>query len=70
MLSFTDYRISTMTATGYIGMNVNLDAFYEHVIIVDFLDKELKGIVYAEYGNNKHSQVFKGTNIKKKDMSV
>ena len=69
MLSFTEYRISTMTATGYIGMNVNLDAFYENVIIVD-LEKELKGIVYAEYGNNKHSQVFKGTNIKKKYVRV
>lgn len=70
MLSFTEYRISTMTATGYVGMNVNLDTFYEHVNIVDFLDKTKEGIIYAEYGNNKHSQVCKGTNVKKRYVRV
>ena len=70
MLSFTKYRISTMTATGYVGMNVNLDTFYEHVNIVDFLDKDKKGIIYAEYGCNKHSQVCKGTNVKKRYVRV
>lgn len=58
------YRISTMTATGYIGTNVNLDAFFEHVPVNE--DHLSNGITYAEFGSNKHNQIFKGTNLKKK----
>ena len=58
------YRVSTMTATGYIGTNVNLDAFFEHVPVLD--DHMAMGITYAEFGSNKHNQISKGTNLKKK----
>lgn len=63
----TPYRISTMTATGYIGSNVNLDNFYENVEVSDIHDE---GIIYAEFGSNKHSQVSKGTNLKKRFVRV
>ena len=63
----TPYRISTMTATGYIGSNVNLDNFYENVEVNDI---ENEGIIYAEFGSNKHSQVSKGTNLKKRFVRV
>lgn len=60
----TPYRISTMTATGYVGVNVNLDAFFEHVPVTNTLTEY--GITYAEFGSNKHNQIYKGTNTKKK----
>lgn len=63
----TPYRISTMTATGYIGSNVNLDNLYENVEVNDIRDE---GIIYAEFGSNKHSQVSKGTNLKKRFVRV
>ena len=63
----TPYRISTMTATGYIGSNVNLDNFYENVEVNDI---HSEGIIYAEFGSNKHSQVSKGTNLKKRFVRV
>lgn len=56
-----------MTATGYIGSNVNLDNFYENVEVSDIHDE---GIIYAEFGSNKHSQVSKGTNLKKRFVRV
>jgi len=63
----TPYRISTMTATGYIGSNVNLDNLYENIEVNDIRDE---GIIYAEFGSNKHSQVSKGTNLKKRFVRV
>jgi TATA-box binding protein (TBP) (component of TFIID and TFIIIB) len=56
-----------MTATGYIGSNVNLDNLYENVEVNDIRDE---GIIYAEFGSNKHSQVSKGTNLKKRFVRV
>jgi TATA-box binding protein (TBP) (component of TFIID and TFIIIB) len=56
-----------MTATGFVGTHVNLDNFYDNVIINE-VDKE--GIIYAEFGNNKHNQISKGTNLKKRFIRV
>lgn len=56
-----------MTATGYIGSNVNLDNLYENIEVNDIRDE---GIIYAEFGSNKHSQVSKGTNLKKRFVRV
>ena len=67
IVMITPYRISTMTATGYVGTNVNLDNFYENVEVCDIHDE---GIIYAEFGSNKHSQVSKGTNLKKRFVRV
>lgn len=61
------YRISTMTATGFIGCNINLVNLYSSITVKQ-LDEE--GIIYAEYGNNKHSQISKGTNLKKRFIRV
>lgn len=58
------YRISTMTATGYIGTNVHLPTFFKHVQVMP--DHKQPGIIYAEFGSNKHNQICKGTNLKKK----
>ena len=56
-----------MTATGYIGIDVDLVNFYTNIIINE-VDKE--GIVYAEFGNNKHNLISKGTNLKKRFVRV
>jgi TATA-box binding protein (TBP) (component of TFIID and TFIIIB) len=58
-----------MTATGYVGCSVNLNSFYENVQITD-IDDSISGIVYAEYGSNKHTQIYKGVNLKKKFVRV
>lgn len=59
-----------MTATGYIGTNVDLNLFYDNVPVIDINDVSMEGIVYAEFGSNKHSQIFKGTNLKKRFVRV
>lgn len=61
------YRISTMTATGYIGTNVDLVELYEYI---DINEVNKEGIIYAEFGNNKHNQISKGTNVKKRFIRV
>lgn len=63
----TPYRISTMTATAYTGTNIDLITLYDNIQVTD-IDKE--GVIYAEFGNNKHSQVSKGTNLKKRFVRV
>lgn len=61
----TNYKISTITATGNIGSEIALDIFYEHINIDSYKGK-IPSIIYAEFGNNKHDQVCKGFNPKKK----
>jgi TATA-box binding protein (TBP) (component of TFIID and TFIIIB) len=65
----TPYRISTMTATGSVGTIVNLHNFYDCIEAIKHDDPN-EGVIYAEYGNNKHSQVCKGVNTKKKFIRV
>jgi TATA-box binding protein (TBP) (component of TFIID and TFIIIB) len=65
----TPYRISTMTATGSVGTIVNLNNFYDCIEVIKHSDPN-EGVIYAEYGNNKHSQVCKGVNTKKKFIRV
>ena len=53
------YRISTITATGSVNSEINLDIFYDMIKICDTeIDKD--GIVYAEYGKKKSDTVYKG----------
>lgn len=57
------YRISTITATGSVDTEINLDTFYDMLMICDTPnDTELDedGIVYAEYGKKKSDTVYKG----------
>jgi TATA-box binding protein (TBP) (component of TFIID and TFIIIB) len=51
------YRISTITATGSVNTELNLDVFYDEITIVD---EDQKGVVYAEYGKKKSETVYKG----------
>lgn len=52
------YRISTITATGSVNTEINLDIFYDSLQICDNDNDD--GVVYAEYGKKKSETVFKG----------
>jgi TATA-box binding protein (TBP) (component of TFIID and TFIIIB) len=54
----TPYRVSTITATGSVNTEINLDIFYDALTICDDADEE--GVVYAEYGKKKSDTVYKG----------
>lgn len=54
----TPYRISTITATGSVNTEINLDIFYDTLKICS--DDADEGIVYVEYGKKKSDTVFKG----------
>jgi TATA-box binding protein (TBP) (component of TFIID and TFIIIB) len=52
------YRISTITATGSVNTEINLDRFYDILHICE--NDEDDGVTYAEYGKKKSDMVFKG----------
>lgn len=52
------YRISTITATGSVNTEINLDLFYDALNIID--NDEDEGVVYVEYGKKKSDTVYKG----------
>lgn len=52
------YRISTITATGSVNTEINLDVFYDVLNICT--DDDNEGVVYAEYGKKKSDTVYKG----------
>ena len=56
----TPYRISTITATGSVNTEIDLDVFYDNIRILSADDIEMCGIIYAEYGKKKLETVFKG----------
>lgn len=56
----TPYRISTITATGSVNSEIDLDIFYDNIQLVDSDDVEKSGIVYAEYGKKKSDTQRKG----------
>lgn len=60
----TPYRISTITATGSVNTEIDLDVFYDSLRIIDANDTEKNGILYAEYGKKKSDTVYKGTSKK------
>ena len=54
----TEYRISTITATGSVGTTIDLDILYSSLECNDdFLDDN---IVYVEYGKKKSETIYKG----------
>jgi len=62
----TPFKISTITATGSVNSLINLDVFYENVII------DPEGLMYIEYGKKKLDMICRGVNraakgTKKKD---
>lgn len=52
------YRISTITATGSVNTEINLDMFYDALSICD--NDNDAGVVYVEYGKKKLDTVYKG----------
>lgn len=54
----TNYRISTITATGSVGTLIDLNILYDNLETIELDDKS--GIVYAEYGNKKSETFYKG----------
>jgi TATA-box binding protein (TBP) (component of TFIID and TFIIIB) len=53
------YKISTITATGSVNTEVNLDILFDNVPIISY-DDENKGVVYAEFGSKKSETIYKG----------
>jgi TATA-box binding protein (TBP) (component of TFIID and TFIIIB) len=58
----TSYRISTITATGCVGTNINLDVLYTclEISLSNESQECTEGIVYVEYGKKKSETVYKG----------
>jgi len=52
------YRISTITATGSVNTEINLDVLFYDAITICEEDKE--GVVYVEYGKKKAETMYKG----------
>lgn len=63
------YRISTITATGSLNTEVNLDLLYQSLIPLCITNEE-DGIVYTEYGKKKVETVYKGFSKKQKKMDL
>lgn len=53
------YRISTITTTGSVNTEINLDLFYEILEVCDEEDDK-EGVLYVEYGKKKSDTVYKG----------
>lgn len=70
MSSFTatDYRISTITATGCINTEINLKTLFDIITVID-KNEDKVGVVYLEYGKNKFESITKGESVKKKVKS-
>ncbi len=64
----TDYRISTITATGGINTEINLKLLFDSANIIN-KNENKNGIIYLEYGKNKFESISKGENTKKKVKS-
>lgn len=62
----TPYKISTITATGGINTNINLESFYNNVDIVPY-DGDISGFVYIEFGKKKSETFSRGYH---KKMSI
>lgn len=67
MDSITDYKISTITATGSVNTDVNLDLMYAYISIQAKKDEE--GVLYAEFGNNKKG-ISKKANVNKRKTNT
>lgn len=53
-----EYRVSTITATGSVNTEINLDVLFYDAITIANEDEE--GIVYVEYGKKKAETMYKG----------
>lgn len=63
VLAPTPYRVSTITANGSIGAPVDLEAFYDSIVIVDpdeHTGSKESFLIYAEHGHKKRESYGKG----------
>ena len=63
-MNATPYRISTITATGNMNSVIDLYILYPKLQVID-MENDTCGVIYAEFGNNKHDRICKGVNLKK-----
>lgn len=59
----TKYRISTVTSTGCVGSEINLNILYDSLEVIsnrDTFKNIINDIVYVEYGSKKSTTFFKG----------
>jgi len=59
----TNYKVSTITATGSLGSLLDLATFYDMTEIVPY-DSDQSGFIYIEFGLKKAETVFRGFNKK------
>lgn len=62
-LTYSKYKVSTITATGCVNALIDLATFYSEVEIVPYFSEE-SGFVYIEYGLDKSKYVYRGYNKK------
>jgi TATA-box binding protein (TBP) (component of TFIID and TFIIIB) len=60
------YKISTITATGGVNTEVNLDILYKSIEILDEKNSSDDGFMYIEFGRKKSDTFYRGTNKKLK----
>ena len=65
----TPFRISTITATGSVNTEIDLDVFYDNLTVVRNDEVDVSGIIYAEYGRKKLETVFKGVSKKTRNST-
>jgi TATA-box binding protein (TBP) (component of TFIID and TFIIIB) len=53
----TPYRVSTITANGHIGTNVQQAVFFQHIHLVD-LESDEPGFIWVEWGEEQSRGVF------------
>ena len=63
----TNYRISTITGTGFIGTEINLEVLYNNIHVNSTKESDcnlINQIIYVEYGKKKSESSCKGFNRK------
>lgn len=60
----SEYKISTITATGGVNTHINLDVFYNNVEVSDAQSISPTKFVYIEFGTKKSDTYFRGFNKK------
>lgn len=60
----TEYRISTITATGSVNTKIDLDVFFDHLTVIDADACTSSGVLYAEFSKEEGAPMTKGISKK------
>jgi len=60
----TEYRISTITATGSVNTKIDLDVFFDHLTVIDADTTNGSGVLYAEFSKEEGAPLTKGVSKK------